>query len=258
MNTKLISVDLRAQFGFLKKPDINEGIYLTYNCLHKPALLGIFGAIVGLGGYTQAYSIKKDLFPDYYQKLKHLKVGIQPLDSEKGNFQKTVIAYNNSVGYANLDGGTLIVNEQTLLKPAYRIFVLLNVGEKIEALLYDNLKTGESIYIPYLGKNDFQLWWENFHEYEYETKFEPQQSYRIQTIFIKRQPVKNSLDNSSSGWFNLEKGFIYFENLPIEFDEKIKHYRLESFAFSDGKIMKDYSLDNLFLLKPENWVVQLF
>ena len=263
MDTKLISVDLRAQFGFLKKPDINEGIYLTYNCLHKPALLGIFGAIVGLGGYTQAYSIKKDLFPDYYQKLKHLKVGIQPLDSEKGNFQKTVIAYNNSVGYANLDGGTLIVNEQTLLKPAYRIFVLLNVGEKIEALLYDNLKTGEAIYIPYLGKNDFQLWWENFNEYEYETNYKPYSSYQIETIFLKKEGVtiKDSREDPRAGIFDFSEmqldSFIYFENLPIEFDEHIKHYRKGSFAFSNWKLIKEYTLDNLYLLKQSGKIIQL-
>ena len=45
---KLISFDLCADMGFLKKPDINEKIYLTYNMLHKPALLGILGAIIGL------------------------------------------------------------------------------------------------------------------------------------------------------------------------------------------------------------------
>ena len=35
MNDRLISVDLFSSFGFLKKPDINVDIYLTYNCLHK-------------------------------------------------------------------------------------------------------------------------------------------------------------------------------------------------------------------------------
>ena len=31
----LISFDLCAQMGFLKKTDINDGIYLTYNILSK-------------------------------------------------------------------------------------------------------------------------------------------------------------------------------------------------------------------------------
>jgi CRISPR-associated protein Cas5h len=99
MSQTIISVDFHACFGFLKKPDINEGIYLTYNCLHKPALLGILGAIVGLGGYAQSYPAQ----PEYLKKLEKLKIGIQPPRETKGNIQKTVISYNNSVGYANLD-----------------------------------------------------------------------------------------------------------------------------------------------------------
>lgn len=263
MDVKLISVDLRTQFGFLKKPDTNEGIYLTYNCLHKPALLGILGAIVGLGGYAQAYSLNKDLFPDYYQKLKHLKVGIQPLDSAKGNFQKTVISYNNSVGYANLDGGTLIVGEQTLLKPAYRIFLLLNTKDEIEAQLYNNLKTGDSVYIPYLGKNDFQLWWESSTEYNYVPNYKPKTSYQIETIFLKKEgtTIKDSREDPRVGIFDFsetkEESFIYFENLPFEFDEHIKHYRQCGFAFSNWKLIKEYTLDNLYLLKQSGEIIQL-
>lgn len=64
---KLVSFDLKADFGFFKKPDVNE-VYLTYNMIHKPALLGILGAIVGLQGFQ-----KNAVLPLYYQKLKHLK-----------------------------------------------------------------------------------------------------------------------------------------------------------------------------------------
>jgi CRISPR-associated protein Cas5h len=96
-NQKLISFDLIAEFGFFKKPDIND-IYLTYNMLHKPALLGILGAIIGLHGYQRNGEL-----PEYYKELNHLKLGIQPLNSDKGNFPKDMIKYNNCVGYANSD-----------------------------------------------------------------------------------------------------------------------------------------------------------
>ena len=49
-NQRLISFDIQADFGFFKKPDYNDGVLLTYNMLHKPALLGILGAIIGLRG----------------------------------------------------------------------------------------------------------------------------------------------------------------------------------------------------------------
>ena len=41
MAKRLLSFDLLADFACFKKPDVNEGLVMTYNCLHKPALLGI-------------------------------------------------------------------------------------------------------------------------------------------------------------------------------------------------------------------------
>lgn len=52
-NQRLISFDIQADFGFFKKPDYNDGVLLTYNMLHKPALLGILGTIIGLRGYRK-------------------------------------------------------------------------------------------------------------------------------------------------------------------------------------------------------------
>jgi len=83
---KLISIDLKADFGFFRKPDANVGINLSYNMLHKPALLGILGAIIGLEGYKELGKI-----PEYYEKLKDLQVGIEPLGHEKGNLQKRLL-----------------------------------------------------------------------------------------------------------------------------------------------------------------------
>ena len=74
MPQRLISFDLKADFGCMKKPDVNDGLMLTFNMLHKPALLGILGAIVGLKGYS-----KNKEFPEYYTVFKDLKIGIEPL-----------------------------------------------------------------------------------------------------------------------------------------------------------------------------------
>ena len=97
---KLISIDLFADFGMLKKPDTNEPVYLTFNMLHKPALLGVLGAITGEGGFKE-----KGVLPDYYLNLQDLKLAIQPLQHENGNFQKTVITYNNTTGMASKEQG---------------------------------------------------------------------------------------------------------------------------------------------------------
>ena len=151
--TKLISIDLFADFGMLKKPDTNEPVYLTFNMLHKPALLGILGAITGLKGFE-----KKGELPEYYLKFKDLKIGIQPLNHENGNYQKTIIAYNNTTGMASKEtGGNLIVTEQTLIAPAFRCYFLLNEENELHNQLKSNLSTYQAEYIPYLGKNEFSV-----------------------------------------------------------------------------------------------------
>ncbi len=259
---KLVSFDLKANFGFLKKPDTNEPVSITYNMLHKPALLGIIGAIVGLEGFKVVYTYgrkRKGYIPKYLEAFNDLKVGIQPLDDEKGNFQKTIIRYNNSVGYANKDGGTLIVDEQTLISPSYRCYILFDLDIPIQQLLYDKLKNNEAEYIPYLGKNDFSVWWEHFEEYvDYELFQNVNDPFKISSLFIKERKVKDGVEDSSGFELIPSPGntFIYFENLPISYDRKLMQYEINSFAFTDWDL-KNYKVDNLYRI-ADDIIVQLF
>src|SRR5690554_6621397 len=93
---RLISFDIPSNFGFFRKPETNNTLNVSYNMIHKPVVLGILGAIIGLDGYR-----RKGEFPGYYQKLKNIKLGISPLSHERGNFMKTPIKHSNTVGYAN-------------------------------------------------------------------------------------------------------------------------------------------------------------
>lgn len=186
---KLISFDLHADMGFFKKPDINDKIFLTYNMLHKPALLGILGAIIGLSGYKE-----KDIFPEYYNILKELPVGIEPLNHENGNFQKTTIKYNNGVGYAKSgeDGGNLIINEQTLIKPSYRVYLLLNPEYEYHSKIFTYIREGNAEFLPYLGKNDYSTWWSKNNVMQYDYKiFECSNDFSISSIYYKQNPLKS-------------------------------------------------------------------
>ena len=44
---------IEGKTAFFKIPEVNAVQYFTYGNIHKPALLGILGAIMGYGGYTQ-------------------------------------------------------------------------------------------------------------------------------------------------------------------------------------------------------------
>lgn len=256
-NQKLISFDLKAEMGFFKKPDINDGIYLTYNMLHKPVLLGIIGAIVGLQGYQ-----RNGEFPEYYQKLKHLKIGIAPLESDNGNFNKDIVEYNNGTGFASSEaGGNLIVREQFLIKPSYRCYLLLNTGEEIEKVLYERILKHEAEFLPYMGKNDFSAWWENVQEHEF-CQFTANSNYKIASIFAKTEAVSDYMVRSMSMFSKESKVpvFVYFERLPKGFDEQLMQYNYADFVYSNATFSKemDMSAAGNFYTLNNSEVIQLF
>ncbi|MCE5206228.1 MAG: type I-B CRISPR-associated protein Cas5b [Porphyromonadaceae bacterium] len=252
----VISFDLYADMGFLKKPDINEKIYLTYNMLHKPCLLGILGAIVGQKGFT-----KNNEFPEYYKKLKNIPVGIKPIGKgcEQGNFTKNVTTYANTIGFANADGN-LIVSEQTLIHPAFRIFLLLNLEKEDEQTLYNRIWQQEASFIPYLGKNDYSAWWykEDVKEYSFQ-EFKGAEEFQIETVFIKEDPLVNQVVEHQATFRNnlsfLNGSFMYFEKLPIGYNSELYQYDYADFAYTDWRLSKDSFLPNLY--KVDNLIVQL-
>ncbi len=249
---KLISFIIYSEKGFLKKPDINDGIYLTYNMLHKPALLGILGAIIGLDGYK-----KNQELPKYYKELKHIPIGVAPIGSEKGVFSKILIEYSNTTGLAsNENGGNLIINEQTLINPAYKIFLLLDLDKPNEKKIYDYIREQKAEYLPYLGKNDYSLWWykEEVKEYcKWEEIEELTSSAKISTFFIKEKAIKDLSSNKEEDFdfFNFslseeELEFANFERLPVSLDESLYQYNYAKFAYTNSKFKIGIKMSNLY------------
>ncbi len=256
---KLISFIIKAEKGFLKKPDINEGIYLTYNMLHKPAILGILGAIIGLEGYKQ-----NGVFPDYYKKLKDIPIGIKPIGDERGSFQKTIIIYNNTTGFAsNEAGGNLIIAEQTLINPSYKIYLLLDLENMHQKKLYINVKNQKAEYLPYLGKNDYSLWWNKneVEDYKWEKMDNVVTPFTLSTVFIKKIAVRE-LQKDENNEFDLidfsvlsdEPEFVSFERLPINFDKKLFQYNYENFGFTNSKIKANANMPNIYKLNNKIFV----
>ena len=288
MRPVLISFDLRADFGVFKKPDVNDGLQVTFNLLHKPALLGILGAIAGLEGYQQ-----RGKFPAYYEALHNLKIGIEPLGHDKGNFTKTVIKYTNTVGYANADGN-LIVTEQTLCRPAYRCYLLLDLDDELQAHLHDRIVAGEAEYLPYFGKNECSAWWEaeSVQSYVFEP-FQAEANFRIDSIFIRKHTISSQKvePEFSFAQMNMQNAanFIYFERLPVQFfvgdkrevlsndthlvsavklpdSKRIKplsfvQYDLAEFVFTDWVLKQSAFIEDLYRLEAKSnksKVIQLF
>jgi len=235
---KAISFILNGKTACFRKPDVNVYVYFTYNNIHKPVLLGLLGAIVGLGGYTQLHDKNRGLkvgklgyddgYPEFYEKLKHLKVSITPL-APNGYFSKKIQVFNNSVGYASSEtGGNLIVREQWLENPAWQIMILDDGSDEYKELV-EHLKNRKAVFIPYLGKNDHPA---NIDEVQNIELNEPNNNY-IDSLFIKNF---EKLDRWAK---EDEMPFIFQEISPMRLQKEYHFYEYEALVFTN------YELENL-------------
>ena len=165
---RALRFELKGETAFFKKPDVNVYAYFTYSHIHKIALFGILGSILGLGGYTQQYNENfplaanrkkatiQRLFPEFYEVFQHARVSIVP-HGDRGYFAKKIQIFNNTVGYASQEEGKVLnIREQWLEKPSWTIYVADDEGLKqsIFDKLADYVLNSQSVFMPYLGKND--------------------------------------------------------------------------------------------------------
>lgn len=215
---QVLKFDLKGKTAFFKSPEVNL-CYFTYGNIHKPVLLGIFGAIMGYKGYNNGY----DVYPEYYERLQHLKVSIIP-GEERGVFDKKFQNFNNSVGYASQEqGGNLIVREQWLENPKWTIYVSLNSDESFK--LADRMKNRECVYMPYLGKNDHPAVIEN-----------------MEILSIERTEAEDQRIHSLAPADDLEFDwddalYRYEEYLPAALTERTNQYQMKKFVLTDAEVI---------------------
>ncbi|MEN6568234.1 MAG: type I-B CRISPR-associated protein Cas5b [Veillonellales bacterium] len=158
MKMEAIKFTLSGDAACFRKPDVNERVYFTYNNIHRVALLGLLGAILGLKGYRneRLFGEKPKEFPEFYETLSLLKTAIIP-EAERGYFRKKIQYFNNSVGYASQEeGGNLMVYEQWLENPIWTVYLIQGaLCQEMWDKLEDLLSNHRCVYIPYLGRNDF-------------------------------------------------------------------------------------------------------
>ena len=233
---KLISFNIKAEFGMFKKPDINDKIFITYNMIHKPYLLGILGAILGYGGHNQ--NSDKSKMPEYYEKLKDIRVAVAPSDKNGGIFKKEFIIFNNTT-----NGQIANITEQTLVNPAYRIYLELDCNIYYHKKLLVKLQHNKAKYLPYMGKNEFSLWWDDFRVHDKFENVETKEKFVVKTIIKKDENfiLKNS------GYKERTTNYFYlFERLPIGFDEQLKQYIYNEFLYTNSIFKSNKNLQNLY------------
>lgn len=236
---EILRFTLSGKNAFFKKPEVNSYVYFTYGNIHKIALLGMFGAILGYGGYTQIKDFGKknkkeklkESFPEFYEKLKDLKISILPAaENRRGFIPKKIQAFNNSVGYASREqGGNLIVKEQWLENPKWEICLLI---ESEEAEKVKQSICGKTcIYYPYLGKNDHPADISNIRMEQAETiEFK---MGRLDCFAPKGCVDIADLDYDDKEELDAFGEFKYEEALPWGMDGWTNQYILRTFLYTD-------------------------
>jgi CRISPR-associated protein Cas5h len=233
----ILKFTLKGRSAFFKMPEVNTICYFTYGNIHKVALLGIFGAILGYRGYAQMD--KKEDFPEFYEKLKGLSVSVAPTKGSKGYIQKKIQSFNNSVGYASQEqGGNLIVKEQWLDNPKWDIYVKLDCDEAEK--LKESLMGRKTVYVPYLGSND--------HPADIEAveildgiEVQEQELEHIDSLFSEDECAIDYDDDEVAA-------FKYQEYLPIGLVKETNLYELKKMLYTNLPVLSHscliYSINN--------------
>jgi len=249
VNLRFCSFILSGEFAAFRKPDVNN-IYLTYNLVPYSSLLGIFGAMTNKAGYAD----QKGMYPEYYEYYyKSLYVGIKPVFTKRlGGFQKHFVKFCNLHGYgSNESGGNLIITEQILIAPRWRIF-LFDENDKHQELI-NKLKDNQTIFTPYLGKNEFRAEIRDFKQIEGITEItdelKTKKAMKFDSVVLlktsEQHPIKKNLstgmnfdDLDLSSSYISDDGYSVFENYPYALGGDL-HYKLCLSAFTNWEIDTD-------------------
>lgn len=219
-----------------KRPHINS-INQTYSHIHKVALLGIFGAILGYGGHIQYAEEIKALpkkrkekvlpnspFPEFYNKLKGLQIAIVPFSPK---FAKQTEHKVETTGFFN-DGFSFMLKEDFLINPKWEIYVSQgDVEEYIYTSLKDALLRGESHYETYLGRNHYPAVWSDVEVRQLNEVLYPE---HIDSLFPSESfEIEDSFDIETD-WYR------YSEYMPVKYRPYLNHYIEKELSWTNEEI----------------------
>ena len=216
---KALRFRLSGKTGFFKQPDVNTYLYYTYGQIHRIALLGLLGAIVGYKGYNEK---GREKYPEFYKKLKDLKISIVS-EGNDGIFDKKLQIFNNSTAFAsNKEGGNLIVKQVWLENPSWLIYIFLDNDQS--KLIKEYILDKKTIFTPYLGTNDHMA---NISD------------CKIVDIEKSDENIIDSLFWDVDFKLRLKsKMYKYEENLPFFLEEDTERYIRKKTLASNGEVRK--------------------
>ena len=234
-----LKFDIHGRYGFFKNHESNS-VYMSYQFIHKPSVLGILGCIVGLDGWRQMKQHEGKL--EYYEVFKDTKISIIPKSSYFNVFYETI---NNSTGFVNIDaskkgGATANIKRQILQDPCYTIIIQ---KEGISKEYYDKLKEmlfkGESTYPICLGNNTYKANITNVEEIELEN-INDNDDLIVESLILENK-IEEVYEESEDGIEQYESHTL----LPIDYNIDTDYgHKKDKVCFSNHyiKVKKDCKL----------------
>ena len=239
---KALKFTLSGNSAFFKDNVINT-VYLTYGNIHRVALLGMFGEILGYGRYGKQNDMLKKKnkkmpdYPEFYEKLKDIKISTV-CNGKNGYFNKKLQTFNNSVGYASKEeGGNLIVKQFWLENPSWDIYILLDCDEAKK--IADYIQNRKAIYLPYLGSNDHLA---NIMDVEI-IDIEEKMSSEDETIEILSMIKDSDISEKKKTVFSMDKNsarddiYKYSEYLPVALSKDLNQHEKEKMTITNMSVI---------------------
>lgn len=232
-----LQFEISADFGNFRIPDCQDK-NLTFNFIPKTAVLGICGAIIGLPGY-------KNKEAAFLKELGDFKISVKPLSDKP--FRKIWVKFNNYHGYANKDGNG-IYQDQLLVKPGYVITIIADDSNDKIKKIKSFLEKKETIYRPYLGKNEFIC------EINYlgtkKAKLNEANEFYCDSIY----PINREFKTPARAMNKKMSEYVIYESYPYSYDSDYKFIK-KNFCFEDGEIpvgKADLGIGAFYSLEDDN------
>lgn len=201
--------------------------YSTYSHIHKVALLGLLGAMIGI-----RREITKDGTLLAYNELESLKIAIIPHKEQfpviRNTITETSGMYNN--------GFTYVADYDELCNPAWDIYVYGNNNshyEKVKEFILEK----KSIYGIYLGKNHH---FASILDPKILEGFTVSEINKIDSFFILDDiKTEEDIDDDS---YNRR---YFIEPMPIAMDRKLNQYKIKDIVLTNETVTWCSNYENI-------------
>jgi len=206
MLKNVIKFQIKGEFAFFKnKINIRENY--SYHSIHKPAILGILGAILGMDGFSD---FKKNKTIQYIDELSD-KIKVSIIKKMDTLFVKSKINDSTMLQITSDREKVIQQTEYFLDNPLFEIYLDISDNELFDNI-YDKLFDNNFVFEPVLGKSYLHCSISNVEKIEILSSFENidkdrlVQDKRLKSVYIE------SLFPSSFIFKDLKVKEVYSDN----------------------------------------------